>query len=360
MKNSVDPIRGAQSKAVVLIARGVVRTMLVVLISISAIVIINTVDIFSLFSAAPVTMNKTSKSSEVKSMSTPQGSEGYEKNNFWFAPDIEEVTDQQILFGRELIMHTSKYLGPEGKISKLSNGMNCQNCHLEAGTKIFGNNYSAVASTYPKMRPRSGKIESIEKRVRDCFERSLNGQSPSDTSKEMQAIVAYIKWLGSEVPKGEKPEGSGLKELAYLDRPASPENGKIVYSQTCALCHGTNGEGLPNPNFGENDYPALWGSHSFNTGAGLFRLSRLAAYVHSNMPFGVSHENPTLTCEEAWDVAAFINSQARPGMDISKDWRDISKKPVDHPFGPFADSFSEEQHKFGPFGAIKSAADGKK
>jgi thiosulfate dehydrogenase len=45
----------------------------------------------------------------------------------------------------------------------------------------------------------------------------------------------------------------------------------------------------------------------------------------------------------------------RPAKDLSKDWPDISKKPVDHPFGPFADEFSEEQHKFGPFKPIREA-----
>ncbi|SEN98518.1 thiosulfate dehydrogenase, partial [Flavobacterium sinopsychrotolerans] len=33
----------------------------------------------------------------------------------------------------------------------------------------------------------------------------------------------------------------------------------------------------------------------------------------------------------------------------------ISKKPVDHPFGPFSDRFTEIQHKFGPFKPIKQA-----
>jgi thiosulfate dehydrogenase len=40
-------------------------------------------------------------------------------------------------------------------------------------------------------------------------------------------------------------------------------------------------------------------------------------------------------------------------MDLSKDWPNISKKPIDHPFGPYTDSFSEQQHKFGPFGPVK-------
>jgi len=29
-------------------------------------------------------------------------------------------------------------------------------------------------------------------------------------------------------------------------------------------------------------------------------------------------------------------------------------KPVDHPFGPYADDFNELVHKYGPFGPIVS------
>ena len=75
------------------------------------------------------------------------------------------------------------------------------------------------------------------------------------------------------------------------------------------------------------------------------------------MPFGqADYRHPLLTDEGAWDVAAFVNSMPRPKMDISKDWPDISKKPVDHPFGPYTDGFSEKQHKYGPFKPIKEKA----
>lgn len=67
------------------------------------------------------------------------------------------------------------------------------------------------------------------------------------------------------------------------------------------------------------------------------------------MPFGNTYKNPILTNEQAWDVAAFVNSQPRPLKDLSHDWPDISTKPVDYPFGPFADSFSASRHKYGPF-----------
>jgi thiosulfate dehydrogenase len=39
----------------------------------------------------------------------------------------------------------------------------------------------------------------------------------------------------------------------------------------------------------------------------------------------------------------------------TQDWPDISKKPMDHPFGPYADSFSEERHKYGPYQEILAA-----
>src|SRR5574343_2068758 len=104
-----------------------------------------------------------------------------------------------------------------------------------------------------------------------------------------------------------------------------------------------------NPDKTEFTFPALWGEHSYNDGAGLYRMSNFAKYVKYNMPQGASHESPQLTDEEAWDVAAFVNTQKRPHISVPKDLPDKSKKPVDHPFGPYADEFSEKQHKFGPF-----------
>ncbi len=276
---------------------------------------------------------------------------------YWQAPNENTLTlseKEQVLYGKDLIVHTSFYYGSDGKILKNStNGMNCQNCHLEAGTKPFGNNYSAVASTYPKYRARSGSIENIYKRVNDCFERSLNGKALDTTSKEMQAIVAYIYWLGKDVSKEKKPAGSGFKDLAFLSRAANPDNGQKVFTEKCQSCHQTNGAGLMNAEKTAYTYPPLWGNQSYNDGAGLYRLSGFAKFVKYNMPQGVSHNSTQLTDEEAWDVAAYVNSQPRPKKDISKDWPKINEKPYDHPFGPYTDGFNELQHKFGPFKEIK-------
>ena len=281
----------------------------------------------------------------------------YDTSAVWQAPDpyliLKENNKDLILYGRQLIANTSDFLGPRGTVRRMSNGMNCQNCHLDAGTKPFGNNYSAVFSTYPKFRARSGSEEDITKRINDCFLRSLNGNSLQPDSREMKAITAYIHWLGQAVPKNKIPLGSGLVKVDLLQRPADPEKGKVVYLAKCQSCHGAQGQGLPMPEDPLSTYPPLWGDGSYNEGAGLYRLSAFAGYVKANMPFGASKDNPQLTDEEAWDLAAFVNSQPRPKHPfLDTDRPVISKKPYDHPFGPFADSFSLDQHKYGPFQPI--------
>lgn len=279
--------------------------------------------------------------------------------SFWTPKELNtKATDSltaMVKYGKELISHTARYLGPKGRVMKTTNGMNCQNCHLEAGTKAWGNNYGAVFSTYPKYRARSGTEEDIYKRINDCLERSLNGKALANSSKEMQAIKAYIEYVGADVKKGDKPKGSGLFELPFLDRPADPKKGQILYAAKCQSCHQENGQGLLAADQKEYTYPPLWGKNSYNYGAGLYRLSRFAGYVKYNMPQGATYLNPQLTDEESWDLAAFVNTQPRPPKDLSKDWPKIDEKPVDHPFGPFADKFPESQHKFGPFKAIKEA-----
>ncbi len=285
----------------------------------------------------------------------------YTKDNksFWQSPDLKDIKgsglESQILYGKDLIQNTAKYLGPKGSVAQISNGMNCQNCHLDAGTKVFGNNYGSVASTFPKFRARSGSLENIYKRVNDCFERSLNGMPLDTLGSEMQAIKAYMLFLGKDVEKGTIVKGSGLKDLPFLDRAADAKKGKSIYLAKCITCHLADGKGILAPDGLVYTYPPLWGDHSFNDAAGLFRLSNMAKYIKYNMPLGATHETPQLSDDEAWDLAAFINSQPRPHKNTPNDWPDITKKPIDHPSGPYSDNFDEKQHKFGPFKPIAEA-----
>ena len=297
-------------------------------------------------------VDKTTETNSTTSTSTPE----IPVDNSWIAPDDSTIPQgkegDQIRYGKELVAHTAIYLGPKGSVMQMSNGMNCQNCHNEGGSKPFAFNFAAVKSTYPQFKARSNTWVSIAGRINGCFQRSLNGAKLDTTSKEMIAMVAYMKWLGKDVAKGVKPKNAGIEKLAFLERAADPLKGKAVFVNSCVSCHGKNGEGLLAASGTEYTYPPLWGKGSYNDGAGLYRISNFAGFVKNNMPFGVNYQHPILNDEQSWDVAAFVNSQARPHKDQKADWKDLTKKPVDFPFGPYADKFSEKQHKYGPFKPI--------
>lgn len=128
----------------------------------------------------------------------------------WIAPDTasipEDETGSLIHYGRELVANTGAYFGPRGKVNHFANGMNCQNCHPDAGTKLYGNSFSAVNSIYPKLRARSGMVEHLEKRINDCMERSMNGKKLDSLSHEMRAMVAYINWVEKMLRKALAPK----------------------------------------------------------------------------------------------------------------------------------------------------------
>jgi len=280
------------------------------------------------------------------------------KEPLWKAPDSNSIPHDEygelVRYGKSLIRHTSRYIGPRGSVNKNANGMNCQNCHLDAGTKAWAGNFGAVAALYPRFSDRRGAHETINQRITDCFERSMNGKAPDSNSREMKAMYAYIIWVGKDVIKGKKPAGAGLEVLTFIERPADPQKGKILYQQKCQSCHGLNGEGQPD-SIAEYRYPPLWGDHSYNTAAGLYRLTKFAGFIKDNMPFGSNYSNEQLNNEEAWDLAAFVNSQPRPVKKFKQDWPNILLKPVDLEDGPFPDSFPARQHKYGPFAPIAKA-----
>src|SRR5204862_6873977 len=101
-------------------------------------------------------------------------------------------------------------------------------------------------------------------------------------------------------------------EIPFLSRAADPAKGSVIYSARCKSCHGENGEGVLSSDSINFRYPPVWGNHSYAESAGMYRLSKLASFIKNNMSIGATHQNPQLTDEESWDVAAFINSQPPP------------------------------------------------
>lgn len=284
----------------------------------------------------------------------------------WTLPQVSalprDARGQLIRDGRDLMLATYAYIGPN--ISDTAkryagNNLACTNCHLNAGTTKFGLPLVGIYGDFPAYSARTGGTISIEDRINSCMTRSMNGRVLPNDAPEMRAMVAYVEFLSTGVPDGQQVPGLGAGKMKELSRAADPQRGRAVYARSCVACHKTDGAGvLRDRGAPELGYmlPPLWGPDSYNDGAGMARLINFANFVHFNMPHGADYLNPQLTPEQAWDVAAYVLSQPRPrraGLD--KDFPDLLNKPVDAPYGPYADKFSEKQHKYGPFGPIRDA-----
>jgi thiosulfate dehydrogenase len=266
--------------------------------------------------------------------------------------------------GRDLIVATYAHIGPEvpDRAKRFSgNNLACSNCHLQAGTRKFGLPLFGLYDTFPQYSGRSGAEITIQERLNSCMTRSMNGRALSLAAPEMTAIVAYIEFLSTGVPAGQRQPGLGVGRMRELDRAANPARGQGLYAKACADCHGMDGRGirrsLPTTDLGYM-IPPLWGPDSFNDGAGMARLITAANFLHFNMPHGADYLDPQLSVEDAWDIAGYMLSQPRPHKaGVDKDFPDLLQKPVDTPYGPYADGFSAAQHKYGPFAPIRAELD---
>jgi thiosulfate dehydrogenase len=212
-----------------------------------------------------------------------------------------------------------------------------------------------VWGQFPQYRGREGEIVMLEDRINGCMERSMNGRALPRSSREMKAYLAFMKWLSAGVPDGAKLFGGGVLAVKEPARAADIVHGKLLFGQACASCHGANGLGQRAATGAGYQFPPLWGPDSYNNGAGMARLLAAAAFIRNNMPFGTTYAAPALSDEDAYDIAGYINSAERPQKaDLARDYPNRLQKPVDAPYGPYADDFSPAQHKLGPFDPIRA------
>jgi thiosulfate dehydrogenase len=260
-------------------------------------------------------------------------------------------------YGKRLIEDTTVYLGPDAAdatLRKAGNRLACASCHIGAGREPGQLSLATALERYPRNSPRSGGKETIEDRINGCMMRSMAGQALAKDSREMQAMVAYLRSLATE-DAAESPtrkKAHEAKAFATPPRKADLKAGGELFQTRCAACHQQDGQGLPASADIRQGFvfPPLWGPNSFNDGAGMHRVLTAAKFIKAKMPLG----DATLTDAEAFDVSAFINSQPRPLMaHLDQDYPDKTKKPVDAGFAPFADPFPLQQHQFGPFPPIE-------
>ena len=261
-------------------------------------------------------------------------------------------------YGRRLITETSLLMGPDQEdTTKRYTGsrLQCSSCHLKGGADPGTLSLLESSPKYPRPSGRDGVVGDMKLRLQGCMTRSMNGRALPNDSAEMNAMVAYLSSLNAQfkVMAPTRRAAHESKAFATPDRAASVTAGEKVFIDRCARCHGDNGQGLRaeyNPARGYV-YPPLWGPDSYNDGAGMNRVLTAARFIKARMPLGKAD----LTDDEAFDVSAYINVQERPHMEgLEKDYPDRTTKPVDTPYGPWADPFSAEQHKVGPFKPIEA------
>jgi thiosulfate dehydrogenase len=139
----------------------------------------------------------------------------------------------------------------------IRNGLNCVSCHLDGGRTAYAAPLVGLTGVFPEYRARRGRVESLEERINDCFRRSMNGRPLPQDSAEMIGLLAYIAWLSQGVPTGTEVIGRGFRDIIAPAKP-DPVQGKVLYAQKCAACHGADGQGLRGAG-NAFVFPPLWG-----------------------------------------------------------------------------------------------------
>lgn len=215
--------------------------------------------------------------------------------------------------GWKLIVDTPRLIGKDATDPAkrfAGNNLACTNCHLSAGLVPYAAPLVSTFGSFPMMA--DDKVLTLNERINGCMTRSMNGKPLPEASREMNALIAYIRWLGEKSPEGVRVAGMGLKPLHPAKEKPDADRGALVYATACASCHGPQGQGQVKLNEPGYAIPPLWGDKSFNDAAGMSKLATAAAFIRANMPYNITVREALLTEQQAWDVAAYMTAQARP------------------------------------------------
>ena len=209
-----------------------------------------------------------------------------------------------VKIGRDIFEDTasyaSQYVG--------NTNLRCSSCHLDAGRLAHSAPLWAAYVSYPAYRSKNKHVNTFPERLQGCFEYSMNGKAPPLGDPVLVALESYAYWLASGAPVDSKIAGRGYPTVPPPPLPRDYGRGRLVFEQHCALCHGADGAGQLDANGGPA-FPALWGAKSFNWGAGMGSIKNAAGFIKANMPLGLGG---TLSDQQAWDVATFMDSHERP------------------------------------------------
>jgi len=233
-----------------------------------------------------------------------------------------------VKLGEDIALHTDTH--PLTK-DFVGNKLNCASCHLvgkdgKPGTHPGLSSWLDTAASFPAWSKREKAVQTLQDRSNNCFMRSMNGKRLVNDSKASLAIATYITWLSDGKPMHLNDKGpwgetnkklwpTGIKHFKPIQKKATHANyisGKNSYTNKCASCHGSKGAGI-------GSFPPLWGKDSsgkwlsYNTGAGMSKLDKGAAWVKLKMPLS---QGGSLSDQEAADIMLYVNAQERADFDL--------------------------------------------
>ncbi|MBV8520956.1 MAG: c-type cytochrome [Acetobacteraceae bacterium] len=209
---------------------------------------------------------------------------------------------EMVRLGRDIFNETGQYARPF-----VGDALRCSSCHLDAGRLAGASPLWAAWVAFPEYRAKNEHVNTFAERLQGCFRFSMNGKPPPLGDKVIVALESYSAWLAQGAPVGADMPGRGYPKLAKPGSQADYGRGQTVYASKCALCHGPDGQGQLTD--GQVVFPPLWGNQSYNWGAGMEMVDTAAAFIKANMPLGLGG---TLSDQDSWDVALFMNSHERP------------------------------------------------
>lgn len=204
--------------------------------------------------------------------------------------------------GEQIFLHTRRNAG-----AYVGNTLDCAGCHLDAGRRAKSAPMWGAYVAYPAFRSKEGAVSTFAARMQGCFQYSMNGKAPPLGDPVLVALESYAYWMATGAPVGTKMAGAGYPRLPAPALAADFARGQHVYDARCALCHGPQGQGQASG--GQPAFPPLWGPQSFNWGAGMHQVGNAAGFIQANMPLS---QGGSLSEQEAWDVALFMDSHERP------------------------------------------------
>ena len=71
--------------------------------------------------------------------------------------------------------------------ANVGNGRNCSRCHFDAGRMAYAAPLAGLTGLFSKYCARTGTVETLDERINDRFERSMNGKPLAHDSPAARA-----------------------------------------------------------------------------------------------------------------------------------------------------------------------------